>query len=147
MKNDSRSTFPSRAGKFTVLVANFTFHRELTSKVVKTYLPSSLVVMMSWAGFWIDVTAVPARVTLAVTSVLTIVTQIAQAFDVTYVNALDLWLFACEFMVVGAVLEFVIAYTMAKTGPVISDAVGTTTQRSKENKPTCVTRTIDAMPK
>lgn len=79
--------------------------------------------MMSWAGFWIDVTVVPARVTLGVTSVLTIVTQIAQAFDVTYVNALDLWLFTCEFMVVAAVLEFVVAYTVAKTGPSVSDAV------------------------
>ncbi|KAH9363440.1 hypothetical protein HPB48_006024 [Haemaphysalis longicornis] len=122
--NDRLLTFSpddACAGKFSVLHAQFTFHRELTSRVLKTYLPSSLLVMMSWAGFWIDVTAVPGRVSLGVTSVLTIVTQISQSFDVTYMNALDLWLFACEIMVISAVLEFVIAYTLAKTGSLIYD--------------------------
>ncbi|XP_077544803.1 glycine receptor subunit alpha-2-like [Haemaphysalis longicornis] len=117
----SRTTIVLARGKFSVLHAQFTFHRELTSRVLKTYLPSSLLVMMSWAGFWIDVTAVPGRVSLGVTSVLTIVTQISQSFDVTYMNALDLWLFACEIMVISAVLEFVIAYTLAKTGSLIYD--------------------------
>ncbi|XP_064486710.1 glycine receptor subunit alpha-4-like isoform X2 [Ornithodoros turicata] len=102
------------SGTFSVLNVNFTFRRELTSQVFKKYLPSSLVVMLSWAGFWIDIAVVPARVILGITSVLTIVTQITQAFDVTYVTFLDLWLFTCELMVIAAVLEFVVAYTMAK---------------------------------
>ncbi|XP_077544686.1 glycine receptor subunit alpha-3-like [Haemaphysalis longicornis] len=118
-----RTTEVDGRGVFTVLLANFTFHRELTSKVLKTYLPSSLIVMMSWAGFWIDVGSVAARVILGVTSVLSIITQISQLPEAINLNALDVWLIACELMVLLAVLEFVIAYTVSKTGTRLSDAM------------------------
>jgi len=37
-----------------------------------TYIPSALIVVMSWISFWIKPEAIPARVTLGVTSLLTL---------------------------------------------------------------------------
>ena len=44
-----------------------------------TYIPTCLIVMMSWISFWIKPEAVPARVTLGVTSLLTLATQHANS--------------------------------------------------------------------
>ena len=44
-----------------------------------TYIPTCLIVMMSWISFWIKPEAVPARVTLGVTSLLTLSTQHANS--------------------------------------------------------------------
>ncbi len=45
--------------------------------MVQTYIPSSLIVAISWVSFWIDPNAVPARVTLSFTTLLTLTTQAA----------------------------------------------------------------------
>ena len=37
-----------------------------------TYIPSAMIVVMSWISFWIKPEAIPARVTLGVTSLLTL---------------------------------------------------------------------------
>ena len=44
-----------------------------------TYIPTCLIVMMSWISFWIKPEAVPARVTLGVPSLLTLSTQHANS--------------------------------------------------------------------
>ena len=38
------------------------------------YLPCVLIVAFSWVGFWIDHRSTPARVSLGITTVLTVVT-------------------------------------------------------------------------
>ena len=51
-----------------VMLVRFQFHRD-------TILQSKIQVMASWISFWLDVDAVPARVTLAVTTMLTTFAQ------------------------------------------------------------------------
>jgi len=46
--------------------------RAIGYHLVQSYLPSILVVVISWVSFWLDVEAIPARVTLGVTTLLTI---------------------------------------------------------------------------
>ncbi|KAH9365760.1 hypothetical protein HPB48_016854 [Haemaphysalis longicornis] len=60
---------------YTHLLANFTFERRLTASIVNTYIPSGLVVVLSWLSFWLDVHAVQGRITLGVTAILTLTTQ------------------------------------------------------------------------
>ena len=57
------------------------FHcrRRLGYFMFHTYIPTCLIVMMSWISFWIKPEAVPARVTLGVTSLLTLSTQHANS--------------------------------------------------------------------
>lgn len=49
--------------------------REIMHHVMQTYLPSALIVVISWFSFWLDVDAAPARVSLSITTLLTIATQ------------------------------------------------------------------------
>ena len=47
---------------------------EYISLIVKVYVPSSMIVCMSWVSFYLDRASAPARVGLGVTTVLTMVT-------------------------------------------------------------------------
>ncbi|CAG7830019.1 unnamed protein product, partial [Allacma fusca] len=40
--------------------------------LVQSYLPTILMVIISWVSFWMDVNSVPGRVTLGVTTLLTV---------------------------------------------------------------------------
>lgn len=61
-------------GKWTHLTATFSFKRRLGYSLIQVYAPTILIVILSWLSFWISQEAVPARVALGVTTVLTIVT-------------------------------------------------------------------------
>ncbi|UYV80600.1 GLRA3 [Cordylochernes scorpioides] len=102
------------SGNFTMLTVYFEFDRELGSYLVNTYVPSGMVVILSWLSFWLDVNAVPARVTLGVTSLLTVATQMVNARKnlppVAYTNALDMWLFMCLNSVFLSIVEYGLSY-------------------------------------
>ncbi|XP_037286330.2 glycine receptor subunit alphaZ1 [Rhipicephalus microplus] len=104
---------------YTHLLANFTFERRLTASIVNTYIPSGLVVVLSWLSFWLDVHAVQGRITLGVTAILTLTTQVVQSRTalppVDYVKAVDIWLFACLVSVFTSLLEYAVAYQYVKS--------------------------------
>ena len=43
--------------------------------IIQVYVPSSLIVVMSWVSFYLDRSSAPARVGLGVTTVLTVKTR------------------------------------------------------------------------
>jgi len=49
------------------------FARNIGHYIIQIYLPSSLIVILSWVSFWLDKTFAPARVSLGITTVLTMV--------------------------------------------------------------------------
>ena len=55
-------------GVFTYLK----FKREIGYYVIQIYVPSFLLVILSWVSFWISIDATPARIALGITTVLTI---------------------------------------------------------------------------
>ena len=80
------------------------------------YIPSSLIVVMSWVSFWLNRGAAPARVGLGVTTVLTMTTLInsvnAALPKISYMKSIDIYLFVCFFMVFGALIEYAcVGYT------------------------------------
>ena len=64
---------------------------------------------MSWVSFWLNRGAAPARVGLGVTTVLTMTTLInsvnAALPKISYMKSIDIYLFACFFMVFAALIE------------------------------------------
>ncbi|GBP04855.1 Glycine receptor subunit alpha-3 [Eumeta japonica] len=66
-------------GNFTCLEVVFKLKRRLGYHLFNTYIPTCLIVIMSWVSFWIKPDAAPARVTLGVTSLLTLSTQHAKS--------------------------------------------------------------------
>jgi len=71
-----------------------------------------LIVILSWLSFWINKEAVPARITLGVTTVLTMSTSLSSsrgaALTVSYAKALDVWYAFCMILVFSALVEFAI---------------------------------------
>ena len=69
-----------------------------------------MLVIVSWVSFWLDPNAIPARVSLGVTTLLTMATQIsginASLPPVSYTKAIDVWTGVCLTFVFGALLEF-----------------------------------------
>lgn len=103
----------------TVLDLQFTFQRRVATAVISIYFPSTLIVLVSFVSFWVDSLAVPGRVTLVITSILALMTQLISVRDsatpVSYVTALDIWFFACLSFVSATLFEFAIAYRLAIT--------------------------------
>ncbi|XP_063233163.1 glycine receptor subunit alpha-2 [Bacillus rossius redtenbacheri] len=101
-----------KEANFSRLVMYFRFERQIGHHLIQTFAPSSLVVMLSWFSFWIGLDAIPGRVTLLVTSMLTLVTMFtglkSDVPPVAYVKALDLWMAGCMVSVFAALGEFVV---------------------------------------
>ncbi|XP_076333144.1 glycine receptor subunit alpha-2-like isoform X2 [Tachypleus tridentatus] len=114
-------TLEYSTGNFTCLAVVFNMKRRLGYHLFHTYIPSALIVAMSWISFWIRPEAIPARVTLGVTSLLTLATQNTQSQSslppVSYVKAIDVWMSSCTVFVFMSLLEFAIVnHTMGYTG-------------------------------
>ncbi|XP_063616019.1 glycine receptor subunit alpha-2-like, partial [Penaeus indicus] len=90
-------------GNFSGLLAEFLLRRQSGYHVLQTYLPTILIVSISWVSFWLDPNAVPGRVTLGVTTLLTLTTLAsgirASLPPVSYVKAIDVWIGTCMIMV------------------------------------------------
>lgn len=55
----------------------FHLERQMGYYLIQMYIPSLLIVILSWVSFWINMDAAPARVGLGITTVLTMTTQSA----------------------------------------------------------------------
>uniref|UniRef100_A0A2K5DE22 GABA(C) receptor n=1 Tax=Aotus nancymaae TaxID=37293 RepID=A0A2K5DE22_AOTNA len=106
----SRLAFYSSTGWYNRLYINFTLRRHIFFFLLQTYFPATLMVMLSWVSFWIDRRAVPARVPLGITTVLTMSTIItgvnASMPRVSYIKAVDIYLWVSFVFVFLSVLEY-----------------------------------------
>ncbi|XP_062917426.1 glycine receptor subunit alpha-4-like isoform X2 [Mobula hypostoma] len=97
-------------GKFTCIEVKFHLERQMGYYLIQMYIPSLLIVILSWVSFWINMDAVPARVGLGITTVLTMTTQSsgsrASLPKVSYVKAIDIWMAVCLLYVFAALLEY-----------------------------------------
>ena len=94
----------------------FEFRRFLLSVIFQSYLPAILMVLLAGFSMWIDAKSVPARVTLCVTTVLTIITIIASLKTtmpkVSYLTALDIYLWVSFVFVLSTVIEYTVLNTL-----------------------------------
>uniref|UniRef100_A0A914WGX4 Uncharacterized protein n=1 Tax=Plectus sambesii TaxID=2011161 RepID=A0A914WGX4_9BILA len=101
-----------RRAPFSCLLGNIRLKRSIGYHLVQSYIPTGLIVVISWVSFWIDRRAVPARVSLSFTTLLTMSTLgngLRYALPpVSYAKAIDYWFGACMMFVFGALLEFAI---------------------------------------
>ncbi|XP_076323283.1 glycine receptor subunit alpha-2-like [Tachypleus tridentatus] len=106
-------------GAFSFLNVSFVLERQYGYHLIQTYLPTFLIVMISWVSFWLNVDAVPARVTLGVTTLLTLTTVASgvrtQLPPVSYIKAIDIWIGSCSVMVFGALLEFTLVNYLSRS--------------------------------
>ncbi|KAM8843312.1 glycine receptor subunit alpha-3 isoform 3-T3 [Synchiropus picturatus] len=96
--------------KFTCIEVRFHLERQMGYYLIQMYIPSLLIVILSWVSFWINMDAAPARVALGITTVLTMTTQSSGSRTslpkVSYVKAIDIWMAVCLLFVFSALLEY-----------------------------------------
>ncbi|KAA0191904.1 hypothetical protein HAZT_HAZT002840 [Hyalella azteca] len=102
---------------FSGIQARFTLRRQNGYHLLQTYVPTIIIVCMSWLSFWIEPDHVPGRVTLCVTTLLTLTTLaggVRQSLPrVSYVKAVDVWLVVCMLMVFAVLIEFTVVNSLA----------------------------------
>ncbi|EEC07513.1 gamma-aminobutyric acid A recptor, subunit alpha, putative [Ixodes scapularis] len=116
------TTLPARlyrtSGEYSCLKADFHLQRSLGYHMVQSYLPTVLIVVISWVSFWLDVESIPARTTLGVTTLLTISSKgsgiQSNLPPVSYIKAIDVWMGACTGFVFSALLEFTVVSCLAR---------------------------------
>uniref|UniRef100_A0A914D290 Neurotransmitter-gated ion-channel transmembrane domain-containing protein n=1 Tax=Acrobeloides nanus TaxID=290746 RepID=A0A914D290_9BILA len=93
-------------------MVEFELAREFGYYIVHLYLPGILLVFVSWISFWLDPSSVPGRVTLGVTTLLTMATQASSVSahlpPVSYAKAIDIWIGMCTSYLFGSLIEFAI---------------------------------------
>ncbi|XP_076446393.1 glycine receptor subunit alpha-4-like [Babylonia areolata] len=105
-------------GNFTCIGVTLYLQRNLGYYLITIYIPSVLIVMLSWVSFWLAVDAVPARISLGILTVLTMTTQTSLAVSslpkVSYVKAIDIWMATCLSFVFSSLLEFALVNVLER---------------------------------
>ena len=98
------------AGKYGLLSVAFEFKRRINFYLLSWYLPATLIVALSWVGFWIDTKSTPARISLGTITILAMGSFLIgeqEGFpSVSYVRAIDIYLITCFVFVFGCMVEY-----------------------------------------
>uniref|UniRef100_A0A914UY08 Neurotransmitter-gated ion-channel transmembrane domain-containing protein n=1 Tax=Plectus sambesii TaxID=2011161 RepID=A0A914UY08_9BILA len=106
--NDTKASTSS--GDYVRLYFEVLLVRSIGFYMMNIFVPSILIVIISWVSFWLNREASPARVALGVTTVLTMTTLTTTTNStmpkVSYVKAIDYFLGFCFVMVFASLLEY-----------------------------------------
>ncbi|WAQ99205.1 GLRA1-like protein [Mya arenaria] len=92
----------------------FILEREYSYYLIQIYLPSILIVILSWVNFWIDCKSVPGRISLAL------------------LTAIDVWMAACLAFVFLGLAEF--AYVNVQSRVTESDITSNESEKKSNTK-------------
>ena len=99
-------------GSFASLTAEFSFRRRTESFVSSIFVPAIVLVVLSWCCFFISPSAVPARVALSITTILTSILLKGNVNrdmpKVSYMKAVDYFLLTSFGFIFAALIEFII---------------------------------------
>ncbi|XP_033869848.2 gamma-aminobutyric acid receptor subunit beta-1 [Acipenser ruthenus] len=109
-------------GSYPRLSLSFQLKRNIGYFILQTYMPSTLITILSWVSFWINYDASAARVALGITTVLTMTTINTHLREtlpkIPYVKAIDIYLMGCFVFVFLALLEYAfVNYIFFGRGP------------------------------
>uniref|UniRef100_F6Z916 Uncharacterized protein n=1 Tax=Ciona intestinalis TaxID=7719 RepID=F6Z916_CIOIN len=105
------SNTTSFSGNYSQLILEFRLKRNMLFFLMQTYLPSVLLVILSWVSFWINMNSVPARVGLGATTVLSMTTLMIGVYNsgpksTSYIKAIDFYVCVCYGFIFAALMEY-----------------------------------------
>lgn len=105
-------------GEYSCLKVGFLFKRLYGFYQIQVYIPTAMLVILSWFTFWLHHEHVTARITLALVTLLTMAVQVASFNStvpvVSYTKALDVWTGVCLTFSFGALIEFIIVHQLSR---------------------------------
>nr|APC26106.1 GABA receptor alpha-like protein [Homarus americanus] len=109
-----------RAGEFSTLLASFHLQRHMGNFMITVYGPCVLLVVLSWVSFWLNREATSDRISLGITTVLTMTFLGLEARTdlpkVPYSTALDLFVWLSYGFIFATIIEFAFVHVFTKVG-------------------------------
>ncbi|EFA09234.1 cys-loop ligand-gated ion channel subunit precursor [Tribolium castaneum] len=97
-------------GNFSQLIFRFKLTRDVGFYIMDYFLPSILLVVISWVTFWLQADAAPPRVTLGTSTMLAFITLnggLTKTLPkVSYIKASEIWFLACACFIFCSMAEF-----------------------------------------
>jgi len=107
----SKKANTNSKGSFDSLKATFTLKRRTTYFIFQHFIPSGFLVFLSWLSFWVDRHAVPARISLVITCILStmfLFESINSSLPrISYLKAVDYYLITSFAFIVSCMVEYV----------------------------------------
>ncbi|KAI0233031.1 Glycine receptor subunit alpha-3 [Lamellibrachia satsuma] len=117
-KKTTKTSVVYKTGTFPGLTATFELEHLFGFFLLQTYIPTILIVILAWVSFWVNLDAVPARISLGVTTVLTMATQLSGCKEsipnVHYPKAIDIWMTMCMLFVFVSLVEFAFVNALSR---------------------------------
>ncbi|VDN82372.1 unnamed protein product [Brugia pahangi] len=105
-----RSQYPN--GEWDRAMVEFKFARRYGFYLFQSYFPTSLTVISSWVGFFFDVRAASAKITLGVSSLLAVSFQFGSVLRhlprASYIKCLDVWMISSIIFIFCTLVELAI---------------------------------------
>ncbi|TKR96827.1 hypothetical protein L596_010789 [Steinernema carpocapsae] len=110
IETDHECTSHTNTGSYACLRMRLVLSRQFSYYLIQVYGPTTIIVIVSWISFWIDMHSTAGRVALGVTTLLTM-TTLQSALNsklppVSYIKVVDVWIGACQTFVFGALIEY-----------------------------------------
>ncbi|KDR22567.1 Gamma-aminobutyric acid receptor subunit beta-4, partial [Zootermopsis nevadensis] len=103
-------------GSYSALMVTFSLRRQVGYYIMDYYVPSTLMVIISWVTFWLDSNAISGRINIGISSMLTFITLSSQTGSampkVSYIMANEVWFIACTTFIIGSLVEFAFVNTI-----------------------------------
>nr|XP_016923336.2 pH-sensitive chloride channel 2 [Drosophila suzukii] len=109
-----------RHGAFTGTYSSLSFtvnlKREIGFYLLDYYVPSMMIVAISWVSFWLQADASPPRIMLGTSTMLSFITlsssQSKNLPKVSYIKVSEVWFLGCTFFIFGSLVEFAFVNTI-----------------------------------
>ncbi|XP_046428717.1 pH-sensitive chloride channel 2 isoform X1 [Neodiprion pinetum] len=104
------------AGNFSTISITFKLAREMGFFIMDYYIPSILIVVISWVSFWLHMDASPPRIVLGTNTILAFMTLASKVENslpkVSYIKASEIWFLGCTIFLFAAMVEFAFVNTI-----------------------------------
>ncbi|XP_059614224.1 pH-sensitive chloride channel 2 [Phlebotomus argentipes] len=104
------------AGNYSSLTFTIHLAREMGFYLMDYFIPSMMIVAISWVSFWLQADQSPPRIMLGTSTMLTFITlasaQGKTLPKVSYIKASEVWFLACTGFIFGSLVEFAFVNTI-----------------------------------
>ncbi|ALC47833.1 CG11340 [Drosophila busckii] len=116
ISDDLNMSHGALMGNYSALSFSVMLTREVGYYVIDYFLPSMMIVCISWVSLWLQPDQTPARTMLGCTTLLSFLTlslsQENNLSKVSYVTMSEVWFLVCTVFIFGSLMEFAFVNTI-----------------------------------